>query len=594
MIQPDVFAAFRFSHLLVHPALLEHPVASTLILATVFLLFLSPPLRPFREALSGLLFESGDGKFRLFLFAAAGTVCALTSLLLFDGLPRLTDGIAALFQAKIFLRGALTLPLPPDDGFFLLPGILSSKAGVERWSSMYPPGWPALLAPLTALGVSWLVNPLFGGLLAVSVSLLGEELFDSRVGRVAGLLTIFSPFVTVISASHLSHTATALFCCLAFWATLGMVRRGDVKWGMVAGLSWGTAFLCRPLTALVLGIVFSLGLLPSWRSLLRHWRSALLALLLCGAAVLLLAAYQDAITGNPLAPGHEVGLGRFGKLGFGPVDEKISHTPQYGAEHTLLRIESIGTSLLGWPISALLLVAAPFLLGRSRREDWWLLAPTLSLLPVFATFHYYEVYFPGRYLFASAPMLLILAARGWSGIADLLRRVGPGLPAASAAACVTFAAAVSSPAYFGGYGPNHGDVENLLPRVVEAYAIDDAVVFMDSLGDCGSRALWVPDYYGTGFLRNSLDLDGEIVYARNSKGKNRRLMDRYPGRSYYLYRYLRCDEKALLYRLMPEGDSFSVQPISSLIPEVETQVDRSGGERVEEAQPSSREESPLP
>jgi 4-amino-4-deoxy-L-arabinose transferase-like glycosyltransferase len=436
---------------------------------------------------------------------------------------------------------------------------------------MYPPGWPALLAPAAALGVPWLVNPLLGGLLAVSVSLLGQELYGVRTGRIAGLLTILSPFVTVISATHLSHTATALFCCLAFWAALRMVRRGDVKWGMIAGLSWGAAFLCRPLTALVLGIVLSLGFLPSWRSLLRHWRSAVIALLLCGVAVLLLAAYQHAITGDPLTPGHKLGLGRFGKLGFGPIDERITHTPRYGAEHTLLRMEAISTRLLGWPISALLLLAAPFLPGRSKRKDWWLLAAPLSLLPVFATFHYYEVFFPGRYLFASVPMLLILAARGWTGIADLLRRAGPAFPAAAAAACIAFAAAVSSPVYFGGYGQDFGDVESLLPRVVEAYAIDDAVVFMDSPGECSSETFWNQDYYGTGFLRNSLDLNGEIVYARSSREKSRRLMDRYPGRSYYLYRYLRCDERVRLYRLTPEGDSFSAQPMPSLIPEVEAQ-----------------------
>jgi len=568
MIQPDFFAAFRVSSLLVHPSLLERPLTSMLILGTVFLLFLSPPLRLPREALGNLLFESTDGKFRFFLFAAGSTICGLTSLILFDGLPRLTDGIAALFQAKIFLRGSLSLPLPPDDGFFLLAGMLSSKAGVERWSSMSPPGWPAILVPATALGLPWLTNPLLGGFLAASVSLLGEELYGSRVGRIAGLLTILSPFVTVISATHLSHTATALFCCLALWATIRMTRRGDVKWGAAAGLSWGAAFLCRPLTALVLGIIFALGTLRPPGRLLRHWRAAASALFVCGAAVLLLAAYQHTITGDPFTPGHSIGLGRHGKLGFGEIDAKISHTPRDGVEHALLRVQAVGTRLLGWPISALLLLAAPFLLGRRSREDRWLLAAPLSLLLVFATFFYYEVFFPARYLFASAPMLLILAARGWTCIADLLRRAGPGLPAAVAAACIAFTAAVSSPAYFGGYRPNFGDVESVLPRVVEAYAINDAVVFMDSVGECGSRALWVPDFYGTGFLRNSLDLDSAIVYARNSRSRNRLLMDRYPGRSYYLYRYLRCDEKALLYRLIPKGDSFSGHPMPALIPEV--------------------------
>jgi hypothetical protein len=36
-----------------------------------------------------------------------------------------------------------------------------------------------------------------------------------------------------------------------------------------------------------------------------------------------------------------------------------------------------------------------------------------------------------------------------------------------------------------------------------------------------------------------------------------------------LYRYLRCEERALLYRLIPGEESFSIEPLPSLIPEVD-------------------------
>jgi hypothetical protein len=437
---------------------------------------------------------------------------------------------------------------------------------------MYPPGWPALLVPGVLLGVPWLVNPLLAGGLAVAVFLLGEEIYGNRIGRIAGLLTVLSPFVTLISATYLSHTATALFCCLTLLFLVKMIREARLLWGGLSGLCWGVAFLCRPLTALVLGMVFSLGILRRPRIVLSHRRPIAVALLLCAMAVSLLAAYQYAITGDPFTPGHKLGLGRFGRLGFGVIDEKNSHTLLDGMQHTLLRVQALSTRLLGWPIAALLFLAAPFVLGRPKWEDWWLLAAPLSLLLTFLTFFYYESYFPARYIFAAVPMLLLLCARGWTCIASRLEGTGTFgavLTASAAAAGIIFTVSIGDAEYFGKYGPNYGDVESILPKVVEAYGIENAVLFMDSKGACQTEGIKDQDYFGTGFLRNSLDLDGEIVYARNSRSQNRLLMESYPGRSYYLYRYLRCEERALLYRLIPGEESFSIEPLPSLIPEVD-------------------------
>lgn len=554
--------------LLFHPALAGYPLASTVFIALGLLLALFPPFAPFRGRLHRLLFRSGDIPFRIFLFGTGTAIFAMTSVLLFDGLPRLTDGIAAVFQAKILLRGDIRIPLHPDDGFFFLPGILSSKAGVSHWSSMYPPGWPALLVPGAAVGVTWIVNPLLGGLLAVGVTLLGGDLYGNRTGRIAGTFTILSPFVTIISASHLSHTATALFCCLSLWAALRMLRSGGMEWGMISGLSWGIAFLCRPLTALVLGVVFAFWIASTPRQLLRRWRPAALALLLCFAAVALLAAYQATITGDPLTPGHKLGMGRFGTMGFGEIDSRNVHTPAMGAEHTLQRFRNLNMRLLGWPVSALLLFLLPFLFDRERKEHWWLLAGPCTLLLVFATFWYYERYFPARYTFAAIPMVIVLAARGWTFLAALLSKAGSAVPSAVAAASILFTMGVSNVDYFGAHGKDFGGMENILPKVVDAYRIDNAVVFMDTPGECEVETMDSDDYYGAGFLRNSLDLDSSVIYARNSRSLNLRLMERYPERSFFLYRYLRCEGQSLLYRLVPGKGPYSIIPLPALLPEV--------------------------
>ncbi len=556
---------------LVHPSLFAHPLASLVtVMAGLTFAFL-PALEPWRRRLDRSLFASSPLAFRVALFVAAFVIYALVARLLFDGLPRLTDGIAAIFQSRIFARGAASLPLPPEAIFYESFGILGVKAGAERWAGMYPPGWPALLVPFVLLGKSWIANPFFGAALAVAVTALGEELHTPRVGRIAGLMTVLSPLVTILSATHLSHTSTALFACLSLWALQRMMRTASPTWGILSGLCWSVAFLCRPLTALVLGGVFAVGALLQWRRALLSWRGIVAGLLVAGLAAGTLALFQEATTGDPLVPGHKIGMGRRGKFGFVKLDHVRTHTPQTGARHTLLRLQALNTRLLGWPLPALLLVLAPFLLRRSRPVDWWLLASLGALLGIYAMYWYFEVYFPARYTFAAVPLWLVLAARGWTCSAQWIRGLRPGLaavPTAVAAASVLFTVTVSNADYFAEHGPNFGDVESVLPKVLSAYSIENAVVFMDSIGGCSIRNVTGNDFYGTGFLRNDLDLDGGVIYARNLKEYNAALFPHFPGRSYYFYRYLRCEGTAMLWRIHPTEGGYRLEMLPPRIEEV--------------------------
>lgn len=556
---------------LLHSSVLAHPLATVLCAAGGLAAGYLPPLAPLRKRAATALFDSSPRAYRIGLFLAGFAFFALTTRLLFSDLPRLNDGIAALFQAKIFARGLITLPLPPEPGFFESFGILHVTDGEGHRSGMYPPGWPALLTAGIFLGIPWLVNPLLGGALALAVSALGEEIYGRRAGRIAGLLTLLSPFVAVLSSTHLSHTATALFGALSFWAVLRLLRLGTVRWGFLAGLFWGIAFLCRPLTALVVGAVAGAGVLVQWRRALCAWRALALGLALTVLSGIVLAAFQNEITGDPLVPGHRIGLGARGKIGFGKLDRARTHTPALGVRHTLMRLRALNLRLTGWPLGGLLFVVLPLLAGRPRFRDWWLIAAPAALAATYAFFWYYETYFPARYLFASVPMMLVLAGRGLDRLPALAGRFfhrESRLPWAIAAGFVLFTLTVSNRDYFGEHGPNFGDMESVLPKVVEAYGIHHAVVFMDTLGECTIRNVPNNDFYGTGFFRNRLDLDGDVVYARNSREENPRILPLYPDRDYYLYRYLRCEGRALLYRLFPRQDRFDPLPVKPLIPEV--------------------------
>ena len=60
----------------------------------------------------------------------------------------------------ILAEGLLTVPAPPVPEAF---SVYMIPYKSERWYSIFPPGWPAMLAIGTLLEVPWLVNPLLAG-----------------------------------------------------------------------------------------------------------------------------------------------------------------------------------------------------------------------------------------------------------------------------------------------------------------------------------------------------------------------------------------------------------------------------------------------
>ena len=326
-----------------------------------------------------MIFESKASRFHGALFAAAVVTYALTSQIVFHASPRIDDEVSALFQARIFATGALTIPLPPQPEFFEEFAVLGGKAGVGHWCTMYAPGWPLLLVPGVLAGMPWMIDPILGGLLVVMIAVLGTTLFGSRIGRTAGLLALSSPLLANLAASHMSHTATAFFLVLLMWAMIRLLSTGRALFGAIAGAAWSMAFLCRPFTAVVAGAVIVIVAILRPR---RAWAARLglasaLALALAGAAAV--GVWQYETTGDPLKSGYQFDLGERVRFDFG------SHFALAAAEeHTGRRIRAVNEQLLGWPVPALFLVMLPFLLGRARGKEVWLLAPMAALLTGYA------------------------------------------------------------------------------------------------------------------------------------------------------------------------------------------------------------------
>jgi hypothetical protein len=170
-----------------------------------------------------------------------------------------------------------------------------------------------------------------------------------------------------------------------------------------------------------------------------------------------------------------------------------------------------------------------------------------------------------RYVTSGFPMLFVLAAHGFYLTRRTVPRPWRQTPSAILAACLLSQAAAGVPHLLDQIESNHGDVESVLPKVVRDYGITNAILFMDGVNALTNRPYGnkVNDFYATGFMRNDLDFDGDVVYARNRRHGNLRLIGSHPDRNLYLYRYERAVDRAYLYRVeVVEGERvlYEVEP----------------------------------
>jgi hypothetical protein len=524
-----------------------------------------PSLAPWRERAGRWLFHSPRRRIQWVLGTAAFLLYAGVAWFRFKGLPFLDDDAAALFQARIFAAGRLTLPVPKYGQFFSLFGLLGRAHEHPFVCTMYPPGLSLLLLPGVLAGVPWLMIPVTGGLLVAATITLGAELAGERVGRLAGLFMLGSPFIGILSGTHLSHIPTAGLLVVCWLAVVRLLRTGRIRHGVMAGAAWGAACLFRPLTALVVGVVVALGVLVQWRRALAAWRGVLAALLLAVAGGALLAAWQQATVGDALMPGHVIGMRRNGRMGFVRFTDTRAHTPAIAWDHTLARMRAVNDRLLGWPLPALALVLWPFLFRRARATDLWLLAGWLALLATYAFYWYYEEYWPARYTTAGIPLLLILAARGWellhsaAGVTGQAARLARPAARAALAAGLVYAALVAWPWEWERLGCHPGDLEHVLPKALKAFKIDRGIVFMRYTGRILTRGDAFNDFYAAGFIRNALHMDGPLVFARNQRKGNAQLMRDLSRGPFYLYTFHRGTHQATIDQYVREGDSWQLK-----------------------------------
>lgn len=173
-----------------------------------------PPRQPLRRATIILVVL-----FSLVSFALA-TVIAWG---VFEAMPHPEDEHANLFQARIFARGLVIAPLPPEPEALRVEFVINANG--HRFSK-YPPGYSLLLALGVLLHQPWIINALAAVLGLLGTFMVTRDLFGEQAGIWAMFLGLFSPTYILLSGSLLSHSTSLVALVWFVWALLSM-RRGQ-------------------------------------------------------------------------------------------------------------------------------------------------------------------------------------------------------------------------------------------------------------------------------------------------------------------------------------------------------------------------------
>ncbi len=362
----------------------------------------------------------------LLLFVLA----AITATRVLEGVPHSQDEVAYLFQARLFARGELYRPSLPEEvrPFFDHEFVVNNG----KWYGKYPPLTSALLAPVDAIGVPWLMNAVLGAAAAFLLYRLTTSVFSARTGLLAAGLFAVSPFSVLMSSGFMSH-AVALVLNLVFFIALTRVSLSAAgsstwRWHFVAGVAVGLEVLARPYNSVLLLTVYGLvWLRMALRDNARFRATALRDIVWFGSPLLLLVAmilvYNRALTGDPLLFGHQV-YSPWDQVGFGPrgVEGASEYDLQDLRSNLRLNLKAVDSKLIAWPGTWLLAAAPLAFLGRRREVAALALSFLVAQITAYAAYFHAGVYMGPRYWYEATWVLLVLVAEGISVLTGAVGR----------------------------------------------------------------------------------------------------------------------------------------------------------------------------
>lgn len=180
------------------------------------------------------------------------------------------DTVSYLFQAKLFAKGKISVPVPPQtiDGEVTLEtnGMpmpeygLSSSPHINmlngKWYSKYPFGNALMLMFGVFINAPWLIPALATGGALFLLFLLMKETYGKPIALIAAVIALISPATTGMGSTLFSEPVSRFYLTLFLFTLIRTLNgSGKVVYPIISGFALGYAFNTRPLSAIVFGIV---------------------------------------------------------------------------------------------------------------------------------------------------------------------------------------------------------------------------------------------------------------------------------------------------------------------------------------------------
>ncbi len=465
-----------------------------------------------------------------------GTILCLTS---YQAVPHIPDEVAYLIQAKYFAQGLPWMSPPPVPAAF--DTFLLEVSG-DRWYSVFPPGWPLVLAIGVRLGVPFLVNPVLAGVCVLLTYLLVQELSDRPTARLSALLLAVSPWHLLMSMNFMSHVLSLTLALITALGTARAWRTGAWPPAFAAGVSLGILGMSRPLEGVAVGLLVGVPLLVA---ALR--RGGVIAFLALGAGTALTGiqglAYNNLLTGSPwVFPAErlfdrEYGPGRY-SIGFGPekglgwtgLDPLPGHGPVDVIVNSVLNGFMMNIDLFGWAAGSVAIVMFGVLRGGKGLERRMTVAIVTIVLLHGAFWFSGGPDFGARYWYLIIVPCVVLTARALMAL-EQDRASGPGARTAIAAALLSVSAlALYVPWRAADKYRNYRGVRPDLVRMRNDSTYRDGLILVS-----GARH---PDWAAAAIANEAvLGRSGSPVFAWDRDDATRQaVLDAFPSRTLWLVR----------------------------------------------------------
>jgi hypothetical protein len=460
----------------------------------------------------------------------------LISKTVFHAIPHVPDEVGYWFHAKYFAAGQLWLPAPPEIGAFALPNVMAMDG---KWFSIFPPGWPAVLALGFLAGAPTLVNPVLAGLTVALLFRLIQGLYGTATANIACALLALSPMFLLMSAGLMSHPLSAL-CTVAAAGSLHRAWRTRSPWfGLLAGGCLGFLLLTRVFDAALICLAVGAYALTRWKILRARKLVGVSLLVPIGVAVagVALLAYDRVLTGRTLTDpialyfdavfypgGNRLGFGPdIGNFGWG-TDLMPGHSLVEAVLNAHMATELLHFELFGWAVGSL----APLVIYVMWGRRLWQQSDALFLAVVAATvvgqgFYWYPgTDYGARYWYQLLVPCCVLAARVLAHASPLSPRLAPAALVLSAIGALVFLPWRAATKYVGYRGMNASVI-----RLASDCPMTNALVLVHDASD--DSPFWA---YGAAAILNEPGFpSGAPVFARDvSHAVTHALQVAFPGR----------------------------------------------------------------